>query len=177
MTLAELGALGELIGAVASVVLLVYIAIQIRHSSRSLQLNTRATEAASRQAFAAQDQAYLHSSLDPSVLAIAVSKLERGEELSALERSQLIARQHLNFRVFETAFSQYRKGVLDEREWGRYRRIIEFLMHGDDPARDMWAGLRDVFDPDFVAEVERIGGAPGQEGLPKIASGTGVDAS
>ena len=55
MTLGQLGSLGELIGAIASVALLGYIAIQIRQNSKILEHNTRATEAASRQAFAAQD--------------------------------------------------------------------------------------------------------------------------
>jgi hypothetical protein len=180
MSLEQLGALGELLGAIASVILLAYIAIQIRHSSKTLEHNTRATEAATRQAFAAQDQAYLCSSLDPSVLAVAVSKLENGEEVSPLERSQLIGRQHVNFRVFESAFSQYRKGVLDENEWKRYRGIIAFLMRDDEPTREMWIGLRDVFDPDFITEVESAVGAPSESelgGSHRIASGTSVDAA
>ncbi len=180
MTLEQLGSLGELIGAIASVALLGYIAIQIRQNSKILEHNTKATEAASRQAFAGQDQAFLGSALDPSVLAIAVSKLESGEDLSVLERSQLIGRQHVNFRVFETAFSQFRKGVLDESEWERYRRIIAFLMRGDEPTREMWIGLRDVFDPDFISEVEGLGGAPSEDELlasDTIVSGTSVGRS
>jgi hypothetical protein len=156
MSWEQLGALGELIGAIASIVLLAYIAIQIRQNSKTLQQNTRATEAASRQAFASQDQAYLCSALDSAVLAQAVSKFENGEALSPVERSQLVGRQHVNFRVFETAYSQFRKGVLDRSEWERYQRIIGYLMHGDDPAREMWSQLSEVFDPEFVAEVERI---------------------
>jgi hypothetical protein len=156
MTWEELGALGELIGAIASVILLVYIAIQIRQNSRILEHSARATEADSRQAFSAQDQAYLSSALDSAILAEALAKHERGEPLSPLERSQLVGRQHLNFRVFETGFSQFRKGVLDRGEWQRYQRIIRFLMLGDEPAKEMWRELRDVFDPEFVAEVERL---------------------
>jgi hypothetical protein len=156
MSWEELGALGEFVGAVAAVILLAYIAIQIRQNSKILEHNTRATEAASRQAFATQDQGYLCSALDSAVLAQAVSKLENGEALSSLERSQLVGRQHVNFRVFETAYSQFRKGVLDQSEWERYRRIIRFLMRGDEPAREMWKALGKVFDPEFVAEVERL---------------------
>jgi hypothetical protein len=172
----ELGALGELIGAIASVVLLVYIAIQIRHSSKMLELNTRATEASTRQAFTAQDQAYLCSALDSSVLAVAVSKLEAGEKLSPLELSQLIGRQHVNFRVFESAFSQRRRGVLDEAEWDRYRRIIAFLMRADEPTRQMWAGMGALFHPDFIAEVEGLAqshSTAAESRPPTVVSGTG----
>jgi hypothetical protein len=156
MSWEELGALGELVGALASVVLLVYIAVQIRHSSKSLEHNTRATEAASRQAFSAQDQAYLSSALDSSILAQALAKHELGDPLSSLEHSQLVGRQHLNFRVFETGYSQFQRGILEQSEWQRYERIIQFLMHTDEPSREMWQQLGELFDPEFVAEVERL---------------------
>lgn len=171
MSIEELGALGELVGAIASVVLLVYIAIQIRHSSKTLEHNTRAIQAATRQAFTAQDQAYLCSSLDASVLAVAVAKLESGEELSALELSQLIGRQHVNFRVFESAFSQHQRGVLDESEWERYRRIIGFLMRADGPARQMWNGMRELFHPDFIVEVESLAEPNGASARPELRTG------
>jgi len=175
MSFEELGALGELVGAIASLVLLVYIAVQIRHSSESLEQNTRAIEASTRQAFTAQDQAYLCSALDASVLAVAVAKLEAGEELSPLELSQLIGRQHVNFRVFESAFSQHQRGVLDAREWERYRTIIGFLLSADAPARQMWGGMRKLFHPDFIAEVESIAGpdAAAATDSSRIVSGTG----
>ena len=179
MNLQDLGALGELVGGIASAVLLAYIAIQIRQSSKTLEQNTRATEAATRQAFAAQDQAYLCSALDTRVLAVAVSKLEAGGELSPLERSQLIGRQHVNFRVFESAFSQYGRGVLDEGEWERYRRIIAFLMQADGPTREMWAGMRDFFHPDFTAEVEGVvqrRATPEELSPTAVVSGTGKGA-
>lgn len=176
-TIQDLGALGELVGAIASVILLIYIAVQIRQNSRILEHNTRATETSTRQAFTSQDQAYLCSSLDSEVLAIAAAKLERGTELSELELSQLIARQHVNFRVFESAFSQFKRGVLTEPEWDRYRKIIAFLMRGDEPAQQMWMGLKEVFAPDFVAEVDQLGGASLQSGDRIIASGTSVYAN
>ncbi len=81
---------------------------------------------------------------------------------------------------FETAFSQFRKGVLDESEWERYRKIIAFLMRGDEPTRKMWIGLKEVFDPDFISEVEGLGGAPSEDELlasDTIVSGTSVGRS
>jgi len=174
MSIQDLGALGELIGAIASVVLLIYIAVQIRQNSKMLEHNTRATETSTRQAFASQDQAYLCSSLDGVVLAVAVAKLENDDDLSALEVSQLIARQHVNFWVFESAYSQYSRGVLTESEWERYRKIIAFLMERDRPAQQMWMGLKEVFSTDFVAEVDRLGGEDLQSEEPVIASGTSV---
>ena len=104
-TVQDLGALGELPGAIASVVLLIYIAVRIRQNSKMLEHNTRATETATRQAFTSQDQAYLCSSLDPPVLAVAVAKLENGEDLSTLEASSSPTR----------AISRVHPRVADER--------------------------------------------------------------
>jgi hypothetical protein len=165
MSFDDLGALGELIGGVASVILLVYIAYQIRQNSRLIEHNTRATEASTRQAFGAQDQAYLGSEIDPSVVAQAVAKLGTGEPLSDLEHSQLVARQHLNFRIFENAFYQFQKGVLDQSEWDRYERIIAFLFKRPDyreHVHRMWEGLEGAFAPAFAAEVARIRAKSGE---------------
>ncbi len=156
MSWQEIGALGELIGALASVVLLAYIAYQIRQNSQALKQGARATQAASRQAFGDLDQTYLNSALDPSVVARALAKSEHGEELSPLELSQLGHRQHLNFRVFEAAFYQFHKGVLDASEWDRYARIIRLLLRNDTSAQAMWARAKGGFAPDFVSEAEKL---------------------
>jgi hypothetical protein len=46
MTWQEFGALGEVLGAAAAIVLLAYVAYQIRQNSRSLEQSARATQAA-----------------------------------------------------------------------------------------------------------------------------------
>ena len=46
MTIQEWGAIGELIGAVAVVASLVYLAVQIRQNTRQLSLSMQATELA-----------------------------------------------------------------------------------------------------------------------------------
>ena len=49
-------------------------------------------------------------------------------------------------------------------------------MGGDEPTREMWIGLRDVFDADFIAEVEGLSGAPieDEHKAHTTASGTSV---
>ena len=143
MDIMELGALGELVGAIASLVLLGYIALQLRE-------NTRATEAASRQSFAEEDLIFLNTALDPSVIARGLAKTTAGEELSPLERSQLIERQHLNFRIMEHAHYQ----LLDDTEWDRYHRIVQFAMRENEYARAMFELWRPTFNPRFLAYVE-----------------------
>ncbi len=52
-TIQMLGSLGEFVGAIAVVATLIYISIQVRHSSLLLEANKRATEESTRLARAA----------------------------------------------------------------------------------------------------------------------------
>ena len=51
MTIMELGALGEFVGAFAVVATLAYLAVQVRHSKSALNINSQETRAATTQAF------------------------------------------------------------------------------------------------------------------------------
>jgi hypothetical protein len=92
-SLQDWASIAEIIGAVAIVMSLIYVAYEVRE-------NTRALQATSRQALGDQDLAYFQTLLGPSILARAMDKKRRGEDLTDLEISQLQERQHLNFRFF-----------------------------------------------------------------------------
>ena len=89
-------------------------------------------------------------------MAAAASKLEEGYDLTPLEHSQLVKRQHMNFRIFENAYYQYRKGTLELPEWGRYNSLIEVLLCEDEPAQTMWTRFHPTFVPEFRDAVEAI---------------------
>jgi hypothetical protein len=123
-----------------------------------LRQNTIAMEASSRQEFAAQDLAYLTTALDPSIVAVALKKIELGEPLNELELSQVKNRQHMNFRIFENAFYQYKKGTLEPQEWNRYIQIMDYLFCDDRAQRveQMWEQFRSGFVADFASVVDQI---------------------
>ena len=122
-----------------------------------LRQNTLAMEANSRQEFAAHDLAWIATALDPSVVAVAMNKNEAGEQLSDLELSQLVHRQHMNFRIFENAYYQARVGALEASEWGRYDQIIGMVICRDVAAQRMWKDFRSGFVADFAQLVDRKG--------------------
>lgn len=147
--LSTLSEVSQIISALAVVVSLIYVGAQINQ-------NTKATQAAMRQAIADNDITYLMTSLDNSVLALATHKYAYNLELSEFEKSQLFARQHVNFRVFENAFYQYQQGLLEPETWGRYRRIIKGLLTNDDAANRMWSRMNKSFTQSFQNEVSSI---------------------
>ena len=149
MKLQHWSELAQIISAVAVVVSLVYVGSEIRQ-------NTEATQGATRQAILQADLEYLGATLDPATLLAAEAKLEAGLKLSLAEQFVLIERQHVNFRLFENAFYQYRAGLLVDERWETYRLIIARRMAESEPTRTMWAKQGRHFDAAFQREVEAI---------------------
>ena len=147
--LSELARLAEIAAAIGVIISLIFIGLQLRS-------NSEATEAATRAAINQNDVDFLSLSIDSSVLAKAMAKAQRGEELSALEESQLVQQELVNFVSFEHSFYQYRKGLLEEREWLRHRNLIEGQMKNWPHSRTMWERSRGVFTPEFQQLVDSL---------------------
>jgi len=146
-SLEQWASIAEIVASIAVILSLVYLASEVRQ-------NTLAMQATARQEFAAQDMAFFATALDPSIVAQARAKIEEGEALTPLEHSQLVYREHMNFRIFENAHYQFRKGALEASEWERYRRIVHRLICEYEPAQTMWTQF--LFAPEFEAEVKEI---------------------
>jgi hypothetical protein len=149
-SLQDWASIAEIIGAIAIVISLAYVAFEISE-------NTKALQATTRQSLSDNDLTYFATALDSSVVAIAQDKLLRGEELSTLETSQLKERQHLNFRIFENGYSQFLLGSIEPKEWERYAQVIRINLCQYLPARLMWQDVRHGFDPEFRSAVDDIG--------------------
>lgn len=141
--------IAEIISAIAVVLSLIYVGVQVNQ-------NTKATQSAMRQSVADNDITYLMTSLDNSILAVASYKVENDIELSGVEMSQLVARQHVNFRVFENAFYQYEQELLEPETWKRYRIIILDLLKNNSASKKMWIQFRNSFTDSFQNEIDQI---------------------
>ena len=128
------------------IVSLLFLAYEINQS-------TKATIAAASQGLTDQSVVYFDAQLDHEVISQATYKQRQGTELSGYELHQLDLLQRLNFRVFENAFLQYRRGFYEEREWERYRRIIAGHMAHNPVAIQMWEETKGAWTDEFTAEV------------------------
>ena len=145
--LQDWASIAEIVGAFAIVASLVYVGYELRENNRILQVS-------SRQTLSEQEIRYYESSIDSSVIARAIDKSSRGEQLSGLESSQLIHRQGLNFLIFEHAFFHYQNNALGDRVWDRYRLIIRYRICNDQIAQQMWAEGTALWNSEFVQVVE-----------------------
>jgi hypothetical protein len=115
-----IGAIGEIIGALAVVLSLIYLATQIKHSSKVAQSSTRHEVTKSvmigGQMLAENDQ-----------LAFLMQKMNSGENLEPHERLRLNALAYTTTRNWENIHYQYLNGMLTENEWRAFRANLKAL--------------------------------------------------
>jgi len=135
-------------GVIVSLLLLAY----------EINQSTQATIAAASQGLTDQSLSYFEAQLDSSIVALALHKQAQDEELTGYESHQLEILQHINFRLFENAFLQYKRGFYEEREWERYRRIIASNLANNPSAVRMWERTQGNggWTDEFAAEVESL---------------------
>jgi hypothetical protein len=148
VTLEQLGNLGDLIGGIAVVASLLYVAVQLRQ-------NTRITRSAVRQSIAARASDLQLSVAQNNDILAAVAKLFQGKEMSPEESIRLHFFLGGLFRATEEAFLQHREGFLEDEYWNtRARLMINYLRY---PGMfEAWKErLRSVYHPAFVEWIER----------------------
>ncbi len=123
MTILELGALGELLGSIAVLATLVYLSVQIRQNTRSMDENKKLALAQTYQMRADALQMMLVHAADSEHIGPIIAKLTGAgypEDFRALEGLSKEERQR--FRLWQIAqqthwdnmFFQYQQGFIDE---------------------------------------------------------------
>jgi hypothetical protein len=148
MTLGDLGNIGDFLGAIAVLVTLVYLAIQVRQNSST-------SRAQIRQALADSQINYLNSRVtDPYIRAVSF-KMYSGEELSKAENYALRVHLLAHIRLFENYFTQYVLGTMDKEDWRALRAVIGLQFRF--PAyRQVFSYRENIWNCDFAAEVKQI---------------------
>ncbi len=136
-----LGNYGEFVGAIAIVVTLVYLAIQVRQ-------NTRMMRASIRQA-RSDSSVQLYSLGATSVVAEIREKESRGEALTQLEEERMFLWNICIWRQQQTVFFQALDELLDVQTADEQAAIVRTLMQFPS-ARRFWAIQKHSFDSRFV---------------------------
>ena len=147
------GAIGEMVGAFAVVITLIYLSIQIRSSQR-------ANKALVRETIATNYINLIRSDLDDPSLAEVFVKLQKDEELTDVEKHRLRKFSILNLRYFENILYQFENGLLDKKEWETYRRTLSynFLDPNPKPGTIAWTYnlAPNAYSDRFQALIETI---------------------
>ena len=149
MNIQELGSLGELIAAIATIVTLAYLAIQIKR-------NTAATHSASFHSVSdSMNHVNMTVAQDPTLAAIWVTGLADRGALSDSERHQFDMTLLSYFHVFETIHYQARQGAGDEDLVSVEEGSIKELFRAPG-VREWWAENPYAFGPVFRGYLEQF---------------------
>ena len=143
-----IGAVGEILGAFAVVLSLVYLAVQIRTQNReSRLLAMHEISVGFREAigkFTTEDMSKILVRADVNF-----------DDLTDDEAMRIVATFGGLFRAWEEAFIQQDEGRLDQRSWDAMTRYY-LLALSSGGAQRAWALRKDYLDPEFVKFVDKL---------------------
>ena len=141
-----IGAVGELVGALAVVLTLGYLAAQVRQ-------NTMGARVAAKQEMTRQFSDYTDLLLqDPVLLSVYLRGL-RGEELEKLESIQFNIMMQKATWYFASMHFQHSAQSLSDEEWHQSRILIEGYC-GNIGYKTWWENHKKSFAPRFVDFIE-----------------------
>ena len=149
MTLSDFADIAEIAGAVAVVVSLVYVAIQLRQ-------NTDSVRSATLQANTALWSTLLSGLAEPGIVEAYATGLSGRKDISRLQYTQFFLLCRGVFAAFENQHYQFRTGVLDEETYKGYERAISEQLLAFPGFRIWWEQSRSVFSPAFVTHVDEM---------------------
>ncbi len=147
MNIQELGSIGELIAAIATVLTLVYLAIQVRQ-------NTRALKASTFQSISSELGQNVKPVVETPDMAMIFAKgTSAPDELTAEERVKLEAMYLGMFRRLESVFVQTELGSIDRKYVaGAEMSLISII--GMPFGRDWWQSAKAIFYQPFVTYID-----------------------
>ena len=142
------GALGEVVGALAVVLTLIYLSVQVRQNSAAIRSATRADIAKT------QAEMNWRVAENPEI-GLSAYAFARGEELD--ERSKLIATQFVAgaLRTYENQYFAYLEGNFSESVWEGYRNNIVFGVTLPNFS-EFWSDREQLFSREFRALVDEL---------------------
>ncbi len=149
MTLDQLGNIGELVGGVAVVVTLAYLAIQIRQNSRSVRASTN--HAITEQL----NDLNLRLGLDPGAVDLMMRGAQNREDLQSQERVRHTLLMRAVLGNYQDIYVQFCEGMCDRETWERTKiGLRETVSVPSFPAS--WERGKQHCRADFSSEVDAL---------------------
>ena len=149
MSLEQLGLIANIVGAIAIVITLVYLAIQVKDNSRSSRSASVTDATTAMQAF------YQELGSNPETCKLFLQAVTNPDALSELEKFQYVMLMHSCFLGFQRSFILAREGTLDVA----LRDSIGTAMQAINRSPGMhlyWRQRKAYFQPEFVEWVEGL---------------------
>lgn len=154
MTIQEWGAIGELIGAIAVVASLVYLAVQIRQNTRQLSLSLQATElAAFERNVAAGNHVREMFIVNPEITELYLRGVRKDENFTDEEKFRFDMIMSNMFSEFQGAYVRHLTYQHDPADFEGAKRTLDRLVRRRG-VRDWLERNEPDWRPEFAALVE-----------------------
>lgn len=151
-----LGNYGEFIGAIAVVITLAYLAVQVRHSREATEANTKSLRAAARfESGRYWSEETIRMALSPDMASIVAAGFEDPSRLDDNDRERLVAWFLQHMLMKDTLYHQYRDGVFPEDAWKAHELVTVGVIQSEAWCRVWDAGHFPVSD-EFREYVEAL---------------------
>ncbi len=148
MTLQDLGSIGELVGAIATVGTLLYLAIQIRANTRTVRADAR------RSHFIAESTSYASIVENHDVAKMFQAGLADPKSLDAPDRLRFMFLLSPFVAHAQLEFLEHQEGLRDSVMFERnFNTRLQFLRTPG--GRKFWDQQRQMYDQTFGASVDR----------------------
>ena len=147
MNLNDLANLGQIIGAIAVVISLIYVALSIRQ-------NTNAIRAATAQSVHEHYANWYNSFAgDETLSQIAINGLKDYGSLSETEKARFVALFMAFLSYGQNAFLKWRQGLLEPSLWIGWEQVLMNLI-GAPGGKGLWKERAYIFGEEFRRHVE-----------------------
>ena len=148
MSLDDLGNIGEFVAAVAVVVSLIYLAVQIRQNTRSVRASTYQVAVGSISDWTREISLNSHA---PPIFSVGCID---PDQLTGEERLQLYFQLLSLFRNYENLFYQHQKGMIEDSAWAgwAYHMVRTYWTPG---VQRWWPTSRMTCQQEFREFLER----------------------
>ena len=143
------GAIGEIVGAVAVVITLAYLAAQVRSGKRALMTNVRDS------AFQQLQDWNLHLVQDEKLPLLFQQGAKDFDGLDDAERARFVHVAYSFIKLFENLYLHHRDGSLGSEGWSDTKGVIEIYLQQPGLQR-YWQARKRLFNRDFTAYVDSL---------------------
>ncbi|MGR8948211.1 MAG: hypothetical protein ACU84Q_09210 [Gammaproteobacteria bacterium] len=145
-----IGAVGEIVGAIAVVISLVYVAVQIRQNTAAVRVSTH------QDLLANQTAAQHIAAANPQVAELWQQADDDYDGLSPAERKQFTVFSLNMFNTFQSARFSHEADLLPEEVWEAWVRGYAAIIGSSPGFRREWVSLRELYTPNIRHVVDKL---------------------
>ncbi len=150
MDIMELGAIGELVGGVAVLATLLYLALQVRQGNHIARQN------ASQALMGATFELAGRVAVDRGLAEVWAHGEDRFDELDATDQQRLVFYEWRGLESFHNSFHQHRSGLLPDYQWRKQQWVYRNAIGKRQAVVEAWRVFRESYDEEFRAVVDGI---------------------